>query len=150
LTSVSIAISALVGLFGSLVVIRVHRMNAFRGASQKFVETISMALKDIYPVPANWPTNIHRFFEEKFPEIQAAVAAFETHLRGRKRTNFKKAWVNYYNAYGDERCQCYHHYMPFSGVSAVNDKQEEHDNTKTYKDKFKGNVDNLLKYAKTT
>jgi hypothetical protein len=115
------------------------------------VETISFALKDIYPIPAKWPTDIHQFLEEKFPDIQAAVATFQPHVRGRrKKKGFTKAWVDYYNAYGDDSCQCYHHYMPFSGTSIVDGKQEWHDNTKTYKDNFRHNVDNLLKFAKTT
>jgi len=52
-----------------------------------------------------------------------------------EKNGFQKKWIAYYNSYGDDRCESYDHYMPFG-------------TNPNYKEIFKKNVDNLLKYAK--
>lgn len=146
-------IGIIFGLFGIIAAYRLHMYrdehNRFKQASQKLTATFNKELADIYPV-GKWPENIDVYLRPKFPVLQAAVEEFARHLNERDSAAFRKAWVTYYSSYGDERSQCYHHYMPFSGTSVENGKEITYDNTKTYKEKFKDNVNNLLRYAKKT
>lgn len=137
-------------LIWGLIAFQIHRINAFRNASEKFRNIVLIGLKDIYPVPVNWPENIDIFLRFKFTVLQAAVKEFRGFLPCYKRKSFDRAWLNYYSSYGDEHSQCYHHYMPFSGTSIENGKETTYSNTKIYKETFKHNVDSLLKFAKKT
>ena len=150
------AIGLIFGLFG---IIAVHRLlmhrdkkNIFNSAANDFINTIHSELKDIYPIPANWPENINGFLREKFPTLQAAVNAFAKHLPESDQTAFFLAW-SIYRLGKDSReidKQDYHQYEAWTGAHRLpeTDKLITEDNTKTYKDNFKKNVDNLLKYAK--
>lgn len=146
-------IGIIFGLFGIIAAYRLHmyrdEQNRFKQASQKLTATFNNELADIYPV-GRWPENIDVYLRSKFPVLQAAVEEFARHLNKRDSAAFRKAWVSYYSSNCDERCQCYHHYMPFSGSSIENGKETTYDNTKTYKVKFRDNVDNLLRYTKKT
>ena len=90
--------------------------------------------------------------KQAFPALESAVREFRHHVPWWSKRGFNRAWLCYHCAYPDhgESGQRYHHYMPFSGTSNVDGKQEEDDNTKTYKENFKHNVGNLLKYARIT
>lgn len=87
----------------------------------------------------------------KFTNLNTAVDEFKSHLPKRKKGALHIAWIKYYSANGDEGYQCYDHYMPFKGEAfSYGEKISEWDNTKTYKETFKKNVDNILKYANQT
>ena len=132
--------------------LKLSAINAKRDATQRFVATFHRELSDIYPYPIKWPEDISIFLESKFNVLNAAVGEFRHYLSDGEWCGFDTAWFSYYNATGREidnkNCQCYLHYMPFSGVSVVDGKETIHDNNKTYKDDFKKNIDALLKFAK--
>ena len=112
-------------------------------AARKFHETIRNELEGLYPTPVNWPKDssaIYHILEEKYPRLENAVHQFKGHLPCFLLRGIDKAWLQYHKDY--------YQYMPFSGSSIVNGKEIRHDNTKTYKETFKKNVDALLKYAK--
>ncbi len=110
-------------------------------AADKFNSEILSILAGLYPLPSNWPkgTNeIDTLFRDIFPKMQIAVETFKRFLPWYKRPFFNHAWERFRNAYGREQdIQCYHHYMAFGS-------------NPNYKEIFRHNVDNLLKYAKTT
>jgi hypothetical protein len=120
----------------------ISRQNDFKNAAATFRSKVYAELSGLYPYPIKWPeemihsiNRIPAFLESKFVILNAAVADFRDSLPSEEWDAFDKAWIAYYNANGDSRCQCYHHYMPFNS-------------NPNYKDNFKHNVDNLLKYAK--
>jgi len=126
----------LAALFGGLVLLYVHRLNAFRSALAKFRAEVLAAFEGLYPSPAQWPENIDAFLRRVFPKLQAAVAAFRPFLSCYRRRAFDHAWFEYRCATGREvDLQCYHHYMAFSGQPDP-------------KLTFKRNVDALLSFAK--
>jgi hypothetical protein len=146
-----IIIAALIGILGTFAV---RRYIAFQNASTKFREAILNELGDIYPNPVNWPKdsiNIEHLLKSKFTNLQTAVEQFRRALPWFKRKDFENAWLRYRCSTGREiDIQCYHHYMPFISTSIVNGKEVTIDNSKTYKETFKHNVDTLLKFAKKT
>lgn len=131
-----------------------NKRNRFANASQKFRNTILTELKDVYPHPVNWPKNsldIEPFLKSKFASLQTAVEEFKRTLPWHKRKTFEQAWFRYRCSTGREiDIQCYHHYMPFISTSTVDGKEVTVDNSKTYKETFKHNVNSLLKFAKKT
>ncbi len=131
-----------------------NKRNRFAIASQQFRNTILTELKDIYPNPVNWPKdsiNIEHILKSKFTNLQVVVEEFRRVLPWYKRKTFDKAWLCYRCSTGREiDIQCYHHYMPFISTSNIDGKQVTIDNSKTYKETFKHNVDSLLKFAKKT
>jgi len=134
--------------------IKLAAVNARKEAAQKFISIFHTELSGLYPYPIKWPDNIIDFLESKFIILNAAVSDFRHCLTPDKWEAFDNAWFSFYNATGrkidNENCQCYLHYMPFTGSSIVNGKQIDHDTTKTYKATFKSNVDSLLKFARLT
>jgi hypothetical protein len=133
--------------------LQLEAVKARRKASERFIDVFYTELADVYPTSVNWPKDIDQFLRLKFPVLRTAVSKFRHYLPPKEWDSFDKTWFCYYCATGrevDKDCQCYHFYMPFSGTSIVDGQQEDHDNTKTYKDNFRHNVDNLLKYAKIT
>lgn len=149
----TIAGSLIGAWIGYILTLQLEAIKARRKASEQFIEVFYSELVDVYPTPVTWPKDIDQFLRLKFPVLRAAVGKFRHFIPSRDWEGFDSAWFGYYCATGrevDKGCQCYHHYMPFCGTSIVNGKQEDHDNTKTYKDNFRHNVDNLLKYAKIT
>lgn len=128
----------LAALVGGLLLLRVQRRNAFRLASTKFRTAVTSALKEIYPLPANWPSDIDAYLRERFPSLQAAVAEFRPHVGLMKRRAFDRAWQRFRNAYGrPQDVQVYHHYVGFTDMPEP---------TKT----FQANVDSLLSFADAT
>lgn len=100
-------------------------------AARKFHDTIRNELEGLYPTPVNWPKDssaIYYILEEKYPRLENAVHKFRGHLPSFLLSGFDNAWLQYHKDY--------YQYMPF------------HDNTETYKETFKKNVNRLLKYAK--
>ncbi|MCR4318980.1 MAG: hypothetical protein NUV74_01415 [Candidatus Brocadiaceae bacterium] len=132
--------------------VQLTEISARREAARKILSTFHRELSEIYPYPIKWPENITVFLESKFAVLNAAVGEFRHYLPDKKRDNFDRAWFGFYNATGREidnkNCQCYLHYIPFSGVSVVNGKEIHNDNTKTYKEDFKKNIDALLTFTK--
>ena len=123
----------------------------FYKAAKELTDTFHRELKEIYPIPANWPENIDYYLRSRFHSLSEAVGNFKRHLPRGKRESFDEAWFRFYCCTGrevDRNCQCYHHYMPFSGVSVVDSKEIHEDNTKTYKENFKRNVETLLNFAR--
>jgi hypothetical protein len=99
-------------------------------------------LEGLYPIPSGWPQDgiiVERMLKEKFPRLQTAVAEFGKSLPWYKQKGFNKAWF-IYRLGEDGReidIQCYHQYMPFGS-------------NPNFKENFKHNVDNLLKFSKLT
>jgi hypothetical protein len=58
----AIALAIFVGYINSIN----HRKNRFAAASAKFRNVFINELKDIYPIPVNWPANIDEYFRSKF------------------------------------------------------------------------------------
>lgn len=132
--------------------IQLAEINSRKEAARKIISTFHKELSDVYPFPINWPDDIDFFLRSKFTILNAAVGEFRHYLPPENWGEFDNAWFRFYNATGREidnkNCQCYHHYMPFSGVSVVNGNETRHDNTKTYKENLQKNIDALLKFAK--
>lgn len=128
--------TVLTALLGGLLLLHVHRLNAFRAASVRFRGAVVSALGQIYPDPAVWPQDIDGFLRKLFPQLQAAVAEFRPFVPWYCRRAFDQAWFRYRCATGRKiDIQCYHHYMAFSG---------QPDPRRT----FRENVDHLLSFAK--
>ena len=143
----AIALAIFVGYINSIN----HRKNRFAAVSAKFRNVFINELKEISPIPVNWSANIDEYLRSKFVILQAAIKEFGDLLPWHKRFFFYKAWVRYYCCTGrnvDKNCQVYHHYMASSGSSYDGKKYKEHDNTKSYQENFKKNIDKLLSYAK--
>lgn len=148
----------LLGACGALVLVLIRfrftaalrNRDIFNNAAKEFADTFFKELKEIYPIPANWPNNIDHYLRARFDNLQEAVGKFRSYLPKRRRKSLDEAWFRFYCCTGrevDRNCQCYHHYMSFSGVSVVDGEETVYDNTKTYKHDFKKNVDVLLKFA---
>ncbi len=119
-----------------------NRLNRLAVASTTFRNIILTELKGLYPIPSDWPKDFNVLnyqLRQVFPNLQIAVANFKPFVPWYWRWTFDRAWCIYRlgkNGREIDR-QLYHQYMPFA------------DNP-NYKDNFKHNVDNLLKYAKLT
>jgi len=141
----------LLALFVGWINSKLKRKDRFANASLKFRTIFLQELKDIYPDPVNWPDSygIDGLLRSKFPTLQAAVEDFRFFLPWYKKYFFDRAWFKYQCSTGRKiDIQCYHHYMPFKGESSVNGKTTEFDKSKIYKQTFKKNVEDILKYAK--
>ncbi len=124
-------------------------------ACSVFRSAVHEALAGLYPIPSNWPkdsTAIDPILRAVFPKLQIAVAAFRSYVPLCRRWAFNRAWFIYrLGKYGREIDQQYYlQYIPSFGVSDANGKHNTHDNTLTYKDDFRRNVERLLKYADGT
>lgn len=132
-----------------------ERHSSFRLASGKFRSSVLGALTGLYPIPSDWPRHslaILDVLREKFPAMQAAVAEFRPHLSPLNRELFDRAW-RLYRLGEDGRDidqQYYWQYVPTKGASLQNSKTVEYDNTLTYQENFKKNVEYLLSFAKET
>lgn len=147
--------AVLMACFGAYLVWRNGHKSRVAAASEKFRAAILGALNGLYPYPVNWPSDanaIDHKFKAIFHALQIAVAEFKPFVPWWHQRAFEKAWFVY--RLGPEGReidkQCYHQYTPFVSTSITDGKQVTVDNSKTYKDKFKHNVDNLLRYAKET
>lgn len=150
------SIGIIIVLFG---IVATHRLliyrdkkNIFNNAAKEFSEIIYHELCEIYPIPVNWPENIEGYLGNKFPVLQSAVNNFARYLTEIEKTEFLNAWAIY--RVGEDGSeidqQDYWQYTPHRSTSIVYGEKTEYDNTKTYKENFKHNVDNILKYAKQT
>lgn len=138
--------TGLIGLIGGFFGLCWYAIRGYFNASKEFRNIIYTELEGLYPTPTKWPSpsrDIIPILKEKHSRIERAVDNFKGHLFIGMRNGFAAAWQQYH---GD-----YDKYKPgISTSSNVNGKQVTVDTTDTYKDIFKHNVDNLLKYAKTT
>lgn len=110
----------------------------FNIAAEKFRNVFYTELEGLYPTPINWDKyniNINAFLHSKFTKLDRAVDEFRRYLPEGERTAFTNTWVAYYSANGDERYECYDRYTAFGS-------------NPTYKENFKKNVEQLLKYAR--
>ena len=148
-----IVLAAIIGILGAFLT---QRHFVFRQASAKFNNDILSIFKGLYPDTSNWPKDgmaIDGILRGKFPDLQAAVGAFRHAIpwyRWDIRRKFDRAWKIYH--LGEDGVeidgQYYWHYIPTCGSSMVNGKEVKYDNTTTYKENFKRNVAELLKWAK--
>ena len=148
------SIGIAIGLFGIIaghrLLSRRDRISAFNRAATEFIDSFHLELREIYPIPTNWPKDIDGYLRARFARLSGAVGKFKRHLPKRKQRSLAEDWFRFYCCTGreiDKNCQCYHHYMPFSGVSFVDGKEIRKDNTQTHKDTFRHNVDRILKHA---
>lgn len=124
-------------------------------ACSAFRSAVLTALNGLYPYPVNWPSDgmaIHQVLGAAFPALQAAVVEFRQNVPWYKRRCFDRAW-RIYRLGKDGRdidYQDYWQYVPHSGEGIEQGRHYKHDNTRTYKDNFKKNVDRLLRYANKT
>lgn len=145
----------LAAVFGGYISYRIYRKTRFNQAAATFRSRILAELEGLYPIPTNWPTEkmmIDRILRDKFPSLQAVVAEFRESLPWYRHKAFDRAWFIYRMGEDGREIdkQDYWQYIPHSGTSVVDGKEGAHDNTGTYQDTFKRNVDNLLKFAKNT
>lgn len=135
----------LAGLIGGLILFKVHRYNAFKSASERFRSAILNELEGLYPTPKKWPSDegqILNILRVKFPRLEIAVTDFRCYLTWLSRRRFDKAWRKYH--------EDYYQYVPYTtsgGYSFGKLVSPPIDTTKTYKETFRHNVDELLKYA---
>ena len=134
--------------FGGYITWRIYTKKRFIEAADKFRSTVFTELEGLYPTPAKWPDNgfqIVQILKDKFPRLEIAVTEFRSHLSRFKRKSFDEAWLKYNKEY-------YYDYVPIKGHET--DERGvvvySHDNTATYKDNFKHNIDVLLTFAKHT
>ena len=106
-------------------------------ANKEFLSTFHNTLSDIYPVPIKWPENINIILKTKFPILQAAVGNFRHNLPVSKWNSFDTAWTTFCNPKGREKDK---ENTEFYQYSVGPDKKE----------RFKHNIDSLLKFAKKT
>jgi hypothetical protein len=126
----------LAALVGGLLLLQVHRLNAYRAGSTKFRAEVLSTLSGLYPSPVQWPSDIDASLRSKFAKLQAAITEFRPFLAWYRRRAFDRAWFAYRCATGREiDLQCYHHYIAFCGQP---DLQQS----------FKRNVDALLSFTK--
>ncbi|MGB8339565.1 MAG: hypothetical protein WCD07_12930 [Burkholderiales bacterium] len=144
----------LTALFAGGLSLHVHQLNAYRTASAKFRAAVLTALEGLYPVPANWPMEAGRIniiLREAFPALQIATAEFKPFVPWWRKRSFENAWYIY--RLGKEGraidLQDYWQYIPTIGFGIENGIQVRNDNTATYKNDFKTNVDRLLSHAKS-
>jgi hypothetical protein len=129
----------------------IRRRDIFNKAAKELTDSFHRELKEVYPIPANWPDNIDQYLRARFDTLSEAVGKFKRHLSNRKQKRISEAWFSFYCCTGrevDRNCQCYHHYKPFSGVSIIDGKEVHFDNSKTYKANLKKTVDAILTFAK--
>jgi hypothetical protein len=91
-------ITFLTALFGGLLLLYVHRLNARRAAAAKFRAAILGALNSLYTEPVNWPRdamNIDKVLRDAFPALQIAIAEFGPFVPWWRRRAFRKAWHKY-------------------------------------------------------
>jgi hypothetical protein len=123
-------------LFGGLFGIYLPRRNARRDAGQRLIAEFAAVSASFDKIATS---NIHAIdpvLREAYPRLEEKINIFKRHLFWRwEKRGFRKTWIAYYNDRGDERCQSYDHYMAFGS-------------NPNYRENFKHNVDNLLKYAK--
>lgn len=149
----------LLGICGALFLVlinlrytsEIRKRDNFNKAAQDLIDTFHRVMKGVYPIPTNWPDSIDHYLRARFDSLSESVGKFKRHLPRRKQKAFDEAWFRFYCATGrevDRNCQCYHHYMPYSGVSVIEGKEIFHDTTQTYRDEFKKNIDALLEFTK--
>ena len=130
-----------------------NRRNRLAAASTAFRNAFLTELEGLYPIPSNWPTDIESRLIGIFPKLQSAVAGFRPFLSWYRRKCFDRAWRIYRLGNDgreiDEQDYCWQ-YTPYISTSVANGKEVTIDTRTTYKETFKHNVDNLLKYAKQT
>jgi len=107
------------------------------------------ALKGLYPVPSDWPESIDTRLKAAFPDLQAAVAEYRPFVSRWKRRQFDQAWLQFRVDPLEQGLtdQSYWQYVPHSFDYVQNGQSMSFDNTKTYKEKFKANVDRLLTFS---
>jgi hypothetical protein len=149
----------LLGIAGACVAflfqIWIGRHSRRAAASAKFRGRVLEALKGLYPIPSNWPTDhssIGRHLQSLFPELQAAVTEFRPFLPRREQRRFDEAWKIFRVGSDNpaELGQAYWQYSPHTMDGYVEGEKYHFDNTQTYKTDFKVNVDNLIAFARET
>lgn len=153
----------ILGIAGSLISIWIGyrlarsgaRSDRYFAACREFRHSVLDILSGLYPVPTNWPKDsvqIDNILRDAFPKLQSAITSFRSYIPWYKRWAFDRAWKHFYSGKegGEIDGQNYWQYIPTSGESVVNGKRTIHDNTMTYKDNFKRNIDRLFKYASNT
>lgn len=125
-----------------------RNITIFNNAAKEFSDIIHIELKDIYPIPVNWPHNIDMYFRERFPILQSAIDKFSGHLSKREKENFDMAWHLYRlgKEGRDIDQQYYGQYQSGKSTTAFYGKEitEIIDGKKN----LKHNVDKLLSFAK--
>lgn len=100
-------------LIGMLSVIYISRRNARREAGRKLIEVFNSMKASVDKEMWSDGNKLHYFLKESFPELKSQVDNYRTYLHHNRVAGFDKAWISYYNADGDDRCECYNHYIAF-------------------------------------
>lgn len=144
----SVIIASLIGIVATLLAgwfgIYLPRRNARREAGQQLIAEFAAVEASFNKIAMSNFHAIDPTLREAYPRLEEKIIIFKRHLFSPwEKRAFKKAWVAYYNDYGDERCQSYSHYLPFN-------ESPPYIKTPQYIKNFKQNIENILKYAKLT
>lgn len=132
--------TVLTALFGGLLLLHIHRLNALRAASSKFRSTILAELQGVYPDATNWPRDIAAFLGLALPRLQVAVSEFRPFVPWHRRQKFDATWKTF-----REHCkneiprQCDAANILYAGTSAT-----------TAQTMLRGDIDVLLSFAMQT
>jgi hypothetical protein len=123
----------------------IYAIRDYISASREFRNAIYAELEGLYPTPVKWPSEsmqIVSILRDKFPPMEIAVNKFRGHLVCCIRKRFDAAWQKYH--------EDYFQYVPIK--SRTTDERgvvvSSFDNTVQYKEEFKHNVDDLMRFAK--
>ncbi len=131
----------LAALLAGLIGIYISRNNARREAGKQLIAAFAAVEASFNQIAKTNSHAITPVLREAYSGLEEKVIIFKSHLSFWEKRGFNKAWINYYNHSGDERCQSYLDYMPFN-------EEPPYIETPKYIQNFKHNVDNLLRYAK--
>ena len=98
----SIAAPIIATLLGGFFLLYNSRRNARRNAGQQLIAEFAKI-----ETAFNGISNVHEIdpiLRQAFPQLETKVNIFKKHLFWPwEKKGFKKVWIAYYNAYGDER-----------------------------------------------
>lgn len=124
----------LVGLLSTYVVLYIRRRNASAAAAAKFRAALLDSFSGMYPIPANWPSNVDFHLRKIFPAIQHAVTEFRSYVPWYSRRSYESAWFMYRLGPDGREIdkQLYHQYMGFTSPDepAIDPKVAFHANVK--------------------
>ena len=108
-------LSIVAALFGGLFSIYSPRRNARREAGRQLIAEFAAVEASFNRIAIADCHAIDPTLREAFSRLEEKINIFKSHMFWPwQKVGFRKAWVEYYNNHGDERCQSYLNYLPFN------------------------------------